>query len=134
MFTDDFSRFNWIYCIACKSEVSKVFAQFKARVENLLSTTIKTIQCDEGTEFKPLITQYPAITFHISCLYTPEQNSLAERKHRHVVELSLATMFHASIPLSFWNVIFEYTFCYKLIATSLSIQTIHISNTFQQRT
>jgi GAG-pre-integrase domain len=26
MFTDDFSRFSWIYCITCKSEVSRVFA------------------------------------------------------------------------------------------------------------
>jgi hypothetical protein len=107
MFTDDFSRFSWIYCIACKSEVSKISAQFKVSVENLLSATIKTIQCDGGTEFKPLLTQYPAITFHISRPFTPEQNGLAERKHRHVVELNLATMFHASIPLSFWDVIFE---------------------------
>lgn len=46
------------------------------------------------------------ITFQVSCPYTPEQNSLAERKHRHVVELDLANMFHASIPLKYWSYIF----------------------------
>jgi hypothetical protein len=49
LFTDQFSRFNWIYCIAHKSDVSSVFAQFKALVENLLSATIKTVQIDGGT-------------------------------------------------------------------------------------
>jgi hypothetical protein len=31
---------------------------------------------------------------------------LAEHKHRHIVELSLATMHHASIPLKYWDQIF----------------------------
>jgi hypothetical protein len=31
---------------------------------------------------------------------------LAERKHHHLVELSLATMYHAGIPLSYWDWIF----------------------------
>jgi hypothetical protein len=84
-----------------------LFAEFKSRVENLLSCKIQTIQCDGGTEFKSLITQYSEITFQVSCPYTPEQNVLAERKHHHVVELSLATMIHASIPLSYWDAIFE---------------------------
>jgi hypothetical protein len=50
---------------------------------------------------------YPEITFHVSCPYTPEQNGLVERKHRHIIELSLATMFNASIPLIYWDQIFE---------------------------
>jgi hypothetical protein len=36
------------------------------------------------------------------CPYTPQQNGVAERKHRHIVELS-----HASIPLKFWDEIFS---------------------------
>jgi hypothetical protein len=78
-----------------------IFSLFKANVENLLSTTIKTVQCDNGTEFKPLISQYPAIHFQFSCPYMPEQNCLAERKHRHIVELGLATMSQVSIPLHY---------------------------------
>jgi hypothetical protein len=37
------------------------FAQFKALVENLLSSTIKTLQVDGGTEFLPILRSYPAI-------------------------------------------------------------------------
>jgi Reverse transcriptase (RNA-dependent DNA polymerase) len=75
----------------------------------LLSIKIKIVQCDGGTEFKPVMRQNPDITFQVSCPHTPEQNGLAERKHRHIVELGLANLFHASIPLSYWDVIFEST-------------------------
>jgi hypothetical protein len=37
----------------------------------------------------------------------PQQNGLAERKHRHVVELSFATMIHAQIPQIYWPEILE---------------------------
>lgn len=38
----------------------------------------------------------------VSCPYTPQQNGLAERKHRHVVELGLSMMFHSNTPLCYW--------------------------------
>jgi hypothetical protein len=107
LFTDEFSHFSWIYCCSCKSDVPKLFTQFKTRVENLLCQKTRTLQCDGGTEFKPIMQMYPEITFQVSCPYTPEQNGLAERKHRHIVELRLATMFNASIPLIYWDQIFE---------------------------
>jgi Reverse transcriptase (RNA-dependent DNA polymerase)/GAG-pre-integrase domain len=106
-FIDQYSRFGWLYCCPYKSDIPMIFKLFKAHVENLLSCTIKTIQCDGGTEFSPIRSQFPEISFHISCPYTPEQNGLAERKHRHIVELSLAVMSHASIPLDYWDFIFE---------------------------
>jgi Reverse transcriptase (RNA-dependent DNA polymerase)/gag-polypeptide of LTR copia-type/GAG-pre-integrase domain len=106
-FIDEFSRFSWLYPCVCKSDVKTIFAQFKVKVENLLSCSIKTLQCDGGAEFKPLMTQYPEISFQLSCPYTQEQNGMAERKHRHVVELGLANLIHADIPLKFWDTIFQ---------------------------
>ncbi|KAJ1698573.1 hypothetical protein LUZ63_007085 [Rhynchospora breviuscula] len=108
-FIDEFTRFSWFYACSCKSNVNRIFDEFKMKVENLLSASIKTVQCDGGLEFKPLMKKYPAITFQMSCPHTPQQNSIAERKHRHLVELSLATMFHSDIPLDYWDWIFEST-------------------------
>jgi hypothetical protein len=31
----------------------------------------------------------------------------AERKYRHIVELGLASIFHASIPMEYWDLVFE---------------------------
>jgi hypothetical protein len=106
-FIDEFTRFSWFYSRASKSDVVPIFTDFKGKDKNLLSCFIKIVQCDGGLEFKPLQTKFSFISFHLSCPHTPEQNGLAERKHRHLVELSLATMCHASIPLSYWDWIFS---------------------------
>ena len=37
-----------------------------------------------------------------SCPYTPQQNGRAERKHRHIVETSLAMLFNAHVPAQYW--------------------------------
>jgi hypothetical protein len=107
LFIDHFLRFNWIYFCSRKSDVADIFLQFKALVENLLSSTIKTVQIDGGTEFQPIIRSHPSIQFHLSCPYIPQQNGLVERKLRYVVELSLAIMFHAHISQTYWSDIFE---------------------------
>jgi hypothetical protein len=86
------------------------------------------VQLDGGTEFQPILKSYPTIQFHISCPYTPQQNDLVERRHRHVVELGLTTMFHASIPQTYWPDIFKsVTFVINhLPSSSLSFDTPHM--------
>uniref|UniRef100_A0A2N9I9N7 CCHC-type domain-containing protein n=1 Tax=Fagus sylvatica TaxID=28930 RepID=A0A2N9I9N7_FAGSY len=39
---------------------------------------------------------------HVSCPGTPEQNGVAERKHRHIVETGLTMLFHARLPKNLW--------------------------------
>ncbi|XP_026410780.1 uncharacterized protein LOC113306004 [Papaver somniferum] len=38
----------------------------------------------------------------ISCPKTPEQNGLAERKHRHITEMENTLLFNSSCPKEFW--------------------------------
>lgn len=38
----------------------------------------------------------------MSCPVTPEQNGVAERKHRHIVEMKLTMNFHAHVPKYLW--------------------------------
>jgi hypothetical protein len=106
-FVDEFSKFSWIYFLRTKDELVDVFMKFKCQVENLFSSSIKILQTDGGTEFKPLTRLFPQILHQVSCPYTPQQNGIVERKHRHIVELYLATMSHSSIPLNYWDHIFQ---------------------------
>ena len=39
----------------------------------------------------------------ISCPHTPQQNGLAERKHRHIVEVGLSLLAEAGLPNKFWD-------------------------------
>jgi histone deacetylase 1/2 len=43
------------------------------------------------------------ITHRVSCPHAHQQNGAAERKHRHIVEVGLALLEQASMPLKYWD-------------------------------
>jgi histone deacetylase 1/2 len=43
------------------------------------------------------------MSHHVSCPHAHQQNGAAERKHRHIVEVGLSMLSHASVPLKFWD-------------------------------
>lgn len=46
----------------------------------------------------------PLSTIHrISCPHTPQQNGTAERKIRHITELGIFMLAHASMHFSYWD-------------------------------
>jgi hypothetical protein len=47
------------------------------------------------------------ITHLVSCPHAHQQNGAAERKHRHIVEIGLSLLAHASMPLKFWDEAFN---------------------------
>ncbi|CAH9129275.1 unnamed protein product [Cuscuta epithymum] len=105
-FIDDFSRFTRLYPMHRKDEVFTHFKNFKALVENLFTTRIKIFQSDGGGEFVNSNMQQffntHGIYFRKSCPDTPQQNGVAERKHKHLLELTRTMLLEASIPSTFW--------------------------------
>ena len=105
IFTDDFSKYTWLFPLRRKSDVLTTFTEFKMKVENQFSTKIISFQSDWGGEFQALTTYLKEHGIHhrVSCPYTPEQNGSAERKHRHIVETALTLLKNASLPDKFWD-------------------------------
>jgi hypothetical protein len=58
-----------------------------------------------GSEYQALNSffQRMGISHHVSCPQAPQQNGSAEHKHRHIVEIGLTLLAHASMPLKFWD-------------------------------
>ena len=50
-FTDDFSRYGYVYLIKHKSETFEVFKEFQNEVENQLGKKIKVLRFDRGGEY-----------------------------------------------------------------------------------
>jgi histone deacetylase 1/2 len=61
------------------------------------------MQTDWGGEYQSLNSFFKRIgvAHHVSCPHAHQQNGLAERKHRHIVEVRLSLLAHASMPLKF---------------------------------
>ena len=57
---------------------------------------------DNGLEFA-LSSFYASkgIIHQLSCVETPQQNAVAERKHKHLLNVARALRFHANLPLKF---------------------------------
>lgn len=114
-FLDDYSRFTWIYLIKRKPDVEQVFYSFQTHVERLLNTKIRIIQSDWGGKYRRLSRYFhkTGISHRVTCPHTSQQNGIAERKHRHIVEMGIALLAHSHLPVRFWDEAFL-TACYLI--------------------
>ncbi|GJR49975.1 ribonuclease H-like domain-containing protein [Tanacetum coccineum] len=79
-------RFSWVFFLRTKDETSGILKDFVRQIENQLNQKVKTIRCDNGTEFKNKdVIEFcgsKGIKREYSNARTPQQNKVTERKNR----------------------------------------------------
>lgn len=101
---DDHSRFCWIFLMKHKSETKSILQNFCTYAAVQFDTNIKVIRSDNGLEFKmPLFYASKGIIHQTSCVYTPQQNGLVERKQQHIMCVARALKIHANMPTRYWG-------------------------------
>jgi hypothetical protein len=105
-FIDDKSTWCEVYFMKKKSEVTEKFKEYKCLVEKKTERKIKTIRSDNGTEYtshylKDFLKQ-EGIRHELTVEYTPQQNGVAERKNRSLVETARCLMIQSGLSASFW--------------------------------
>ena len=106
-FIDDFTRYDHVYLISHKSEALSCFMKYVNLVENQLDKTIKALRTDRGREylsehFKELC-ERKGIDRQLTVPYTPQQNGVAERRNRTLLEMVRSMMAQANLPISYWG-------------------------------
>ena len=106
-FIDDHTRMSWIYLLKKKAEVDVVFEVFKNMIENQFQQKIEVLRSDNGTEYYNEVLgslfKKQGILHQSSCAGTPQQNGIAERNNRHLLEVARALLFQMRLPKKFWG-------------------------------
>ena len=94
---DDYSRYTWVYFLKPKSDTQRVFIDYANEVQRHHNKTIIAIRSDNGTEFKNYtlndFLSDEGIKHQYSAAYTPQQNGVAERKNRTLIDAARGSGF-----------------------------------------
>ncbi|KAK8685914.1 hypothetical protein V6N13_124946 [Hibiscus sabdariffa] len=110
-FTDDFSRYGYIYLMRHKSEALEKFKEFKNEVQNQHGKSIKALRSDRGGEylsqdFDELLKEC-GIVSQLTPPGTPQWNGVSERRNRTLLDMVRSMMSHTDLPTSFWGYALE---------------------------
>ncbi|XP_070033000.1 uncharacterized protein [Nicotiana tomentosiformis] len=105
---DDFTRMTWVFfLLKLKYDVCVVLTQLIVLIQTQFNKVVKAVKSDNGSEFvnstcTTLFQKY-GIIHQRTCVYTPRQHRIAERKHMHILEVTRALRFRAHIPIKYWG-------------------------------
>ncbi|GJU54112.1 uncharacterized mitochondrial protein-like protein [Tanacetum coccineum] len=91
---------------ATKDETRGIFKSFITGIENLVDHKVKVIRCDNGTEFKNRemnqFCEMKGILRQYSVARTPQQNKVAERRNRTLIEATRIMLADSKLLTTFW--------------------------------
>ena len=105
-FVNDFSRRVWVYTMKSKDEVFETFIVWKKMVENQTGRKIKVLRSDNGTEYRndqfSIFCKKEGISRHFTVRDTSQQNGVAERMNRTLLEKVRCMLSNAGLGKQFW--------------------------------
>ena len=110
-FTDDLSRYGYIYLMKHKSETFEKFKEFQSEVENHHNKKIKFLRSDRGGEYLSyefgLHLKQCRIVLQLTPPGTPQRNGVSEHRNRTLLDMVRSMMSLTHLPLSFWGYALE---------------------------
>ena len=110
-FTDDLSRYGYIYLMKHKSETFEKFKEFQSEVENHRNKKIKFLRSDRGGEYLSFEfgthLRNCGIVPQLTPAGTPQRNGVSERRNRTLLDMVRSMMSLTDLPLSFWGYALE---------------------------
>ncbi|KAI3746431.1 hypothetical protein L6452_08864 [Arctium lappa] len=90
-----------------RSKFFDIYCRFRAYVKTQHNFVIKCFRCDLGGEYTSNkfceLLALDGTIYQTSCTYTPKQNGVAERKHKHILETARSLLLSSSVPNQFWG-------------------------------
>jgi transposase InsO family protein len=105
-FIDDYSRKIWVSFLSEKSQAFNAFKMFKSMVEKEIGAPIQCLRTDRGGEFTSKefnsFCDSHGIRRQLTAAFTPQQNGVAERKNRTIMNMVRCMLSEKHVPKYFW--------------------------------
>ena len=104
--TDDYSGWRQVYFLRQKSETPDKFKEYVTLLRSETSNFVHALRTDNGGEycsinFRGWLSK-KGIRHESSAPHCPEQNGVAERANRTVVEAARSLIHAKGLPIKFW--------------------------------
>jgi transposase InsO family protein len=106
-FIDDFTHFTFVYLLQEKSEAFQCFKNYKAMATAHFNNKLSRFHCDNGEEYvSKEMTNYfkeKGIQVEFTIRYMPQQNGVAERLNRTIMEKACCMQLNSGLGKSLWT-------------------------------
>ena len=109
-FIDDYSRCTWLFLMKNRAELYSIFQKFYAEILTQFNISIRVLRSVNAREYfsAPFISfmSQHGILHQSFCAHTPQQNGVAERKNRHLIETAHTLLLHYMFHFVFGGTLF----------------------------
>lgn len=106
-FIDDYTHFTVAYTMKYKSELFHYFKIYEAMAGAFFNNRLSRFRCDNGGEYiSSEIKEFfekNGIQFEFTIRYTPQQNGVAERMNRSIIERARSMILGCNLGKVFWS-------------------------------
>ena len=106
VFVDDYTRASWTYILKSRKEVLSRVQHFLLEIITQYETMAKVLRTDNALEFTQKAIEELCLAHGIvhqtTCPYTSQQNGVAERKHRHLLDMVRTLLLAMRVPQYLW--------------------------------
>lgn len=106
-FIDHFSHFSVCYLLSHKSEALEKFQEYVKMIEAKFNMQIEKLRCDNGGEYSSKkfrnFCKNKGIKIQYTVAYNPQQNGVAERLNRTIMEKARCLMYDSSLEKELWG-------------------------------
>ena len=104
---DDYSRYSWVYTLKTKAETAPTLRNWVLLVEGETGLTVRSLRSDNGGEYLAADLQAflatKGIRHQLTTPDSPQQNGVAERLNRTLVESARCLLLHAKRSSNLWG-------------------------------
>ncbi|GKA15956.1 putative ribonuclease H-like domain-containing protein [Tanacetum coccineum] len=99
-------EFENTFFLKTKDDTFRILRNFITKIENLKELKVKIINCDNGGEFRNKdmdeFCSRKGIKREFNNARTPQQNGIAKRRNRTLIEAARTILADAKLPVTFW--------------------------------